>query len=429
TSRFRLRAGGAVLGAAAGGGDLGGSLQYADADNLTKDEKDLPSLKDKPSLKGKPRLQAAVRQSLAHLFGEAPNRIRVPAGLPIEKGGLYLGSRFVLAEEEGKAQPRPMAYHPGNDPSQPLVRVEGGYSLYRRHCLHCHGTTGDGSGPTADYLWPRPRDYRPGKFKFTSTPGNKPTRADLRKTILQGIPNTSMPSFEAQMTAAELEQVIDYLIFLSARGETELGLINQASVAEDEEAETALSEDVVRDTFQVVADAWKNAEAEVLQPPPRVPVTPESIERGRRYFLGEKGLECAGCHGAQADGNGPSFIDYATFEKYVFHEGADPARFDKLREIAEKQQKRWGDDWGNPIRPADLRAGIYKGGRRPIDIYWRIANGIHGTPMPAHSTNFASEPERIWDIVNFVLALPYEKDLLKDAKPISATSPAAVATR
>ena len=41
--------------------------------------------------------------------------------------------------------------------------------LYRRHCGHCHGTTGDGLGPTALLLNPYPRDYRQGKFKFKST--------------------------------------------------------------------------------------------------------------------------------------------------------------------------------------------------------------------------------------------------------------------
>ena len=32
-----------------------------------------------------------------------------------------------------------------------------------------------------------------------------------------------MPAFEALMTPAEIEQVIDYVIFLSMRGETENG--------------------------------------------------------------------------------------------------------------------------------------------------------------------------------------------------------------
>src|SRR5262249_48161723 len=77
-----------------------------------------------------------------------------------------------------------------------------GSQLYRRHCLHCHGLTGDGHGPTAPWVNPHPRDYRAGKFKFTSVMGTtigdkarKPTRADLVRTLKQGIEGTSMPSF------------------------------------------------------------------------------------------------------------------------------------------------------------------------------------------------------------------------------------------
>ena len=33
----------------------------------------------------------------------------------------------------------------------------------------CHGSSGAGDGPTAAFLYPRPRDYRRGLFKFTST--------------------------------------------------------------------------------------------------------------------------------------------------------------------------------------------------------------------------------------------------------------------
>src|SRR5205814_267622 len=34
-----------------------------------------------------------------------------------------------------------------------------GSVLYRRHCVHCHGLSGDGRGPTATWVNPHPRDY------------------------------------------------------------------------------------------------------------------------------------------------------------------------------------------------------------------------------------------------------------------------------
>ena len=58
------------------------------------------------------------------------------------------------------------------------------------------------------------------------------------------------------------------------------------------------------------------------------------------------------------------------------------------------------------------------GGLRPIDLYWRMINGIEGTPMPALATNVRKpedppeakklNAEEIWDIVNYVQSLPYE---------------------
>src|SRR5262249_568699 len=77
------------------------------------------------------------------------------------------------------------------------------------------------------------------------------------------------------------------------------------------------------------------------------------------------------------------------------------------------------DDWGNPIRPANLNRGIYKGGRRPIDLYWRISKGITGGNMPP-APGF-NDPHRIWDLANFVLALPHGRELLEGARlPVTA---------
>ena len=84
------------------------------------------------------------------------------------------------------------------------------------------------------------------------------------------------------------------------------------------------------------------------------------------------------------------------------------------------------DEWGNPLRPANLIEGNYKGGRRPIDLYWRIAKGINGVKMPAHAGILTDE--QIWDVVNFVLALPEDPDLLPESAPVPASAkPHAVA--
>ena len=75
------------------------------------------------------------------------------------------------------------------------------------------------------------------------------------------------------------------------------------------------------------------------------------------------------------------------------------------------------DDWGTIVRPANLTTGIYRGGRRPIDLYYRIHAGINGSNMPAFGESvFATNPAEIWDIVNFLEALPYKKMLPDEVK-------------
>src|SRR5262249_559213 len=72
------------------------------------------------------------------------------------------------------------------------------------------------------------------------------------------------------------------------------------------------------------------------------------------------------------------------------------------------------DDWGTIVRPANLTAGVYRGGRRPLDPFYRISAGINGSQMPAHDTGL--KPEQVWDIVNFLEAMPYRNMLPPDVK-------------
>ncbi len=100
------------------------------------------------------------------------------------------------------------------------------------------------TGPTAPFLYPLPRDYRKGIFKFTSTAsGAKPQRDDLRRTIKNGLHGTSMPAFDALLTEPEIEQVIDYVMFLSMRGETELALIEEGSISDEKDPNALVGRD------------------------------------------------------------------------------------------------------------------------------------------------------------------------------------------
>ena len=107
--------------------------------------------------------------------------------------------------------------------------MQMGRHVYMKNCMHCHGVAGDGAGPTAEFLNPRPRDYRSGIFKFTSTKnGEKPARDDLDRIVRYGIPGTYMPSF-LLLGDRETKAVVEYVRWLSIRGEFEKRLVGELS--------------------------------------------------------------------------------------------------------------------------------------------------------------------------------------------------------
>ena len=247
-------------------------------------------------------------------------------------------------------------------------RLRHGQHLYQRYCVGCHGASGDGAGPAAAYLNPRPRDYRLGVFKFTSTPyGAKPRREDLDRIIRYGAKGTSMPAFR-WLSDEDRQALVDYVLYLSRRGEMELALINEAGqYSEEERLEPAVAADLALS----IEALWQQAESQRVVPvTPRPAYTAESRRLGYQAFVAR---DCIKCHGR--DGRGHT------------------------------QENVGKDAWGNTVHAADLTSGFLHGGRRPVDIYRRIYSGINGTPMPAYATALANEPEVIWHMAHFVLGL------------------------
>ena len=49
------------------------------------------------------------------------------------------------------------------------------------------------------------------------------------------------------------------------------------------------------------------------------------------------------------------------------------------------------DDFGYPIRPADLTSGQFKSGPSVKDIFRTVTTGLSGTPMPSYGDAFSEE--------------------------------------
>ncbi len=283
------------------------------------------------------------------------------------------------------------------------------HGLYRQHCVHCHGITGDGLGPTAPFLNPYPRDYRRGLFKFKSTPTTlPPTKDDLHRILREGVAGTAMPSFKV-LTEDEREALVQYVMYLSIRGQIERALIYEISEnldvgerlidlslkTKDPEAFQEQLDVVLAIAADTVAP-WLEANENITEvpPPPENWNTAESIAEGKRLFFTSL-ASCSKCHGDLALGDGQT-NDYDEWTKEL-----QPGDEDALAEFL-----ALGALPPRNILPRNLRQGVYRGGRRPVDLFWRIKNGIAGTPMPAASQELTND--QIWHLIAYVRSLPYD---------------------
>ena len=316
--------------------------------------------------------------------------------------------------------------------------------LYRRHCAFCHGVSGSGTGPAAALLNPYPRDFRRGTFKFKSTPsGAKPTDEDLKRILINGMPGTACPSFR-RLASHEIDALVDYVKYLSIRGEVERGLILEMSDLDEGELLLDLSKrtetgypraedrpdsrgaersekgtgpltvewEIVKQTVADVVSKWKQVNSQVTPVSPRPSWETEqqkqdSIARGHALFHGEV-ASCMKCHGDSASGDDET-VYYDDWAKEL-----EPDRPTLMAELV-----ALGGLPPRNIRPRDLRLGEYRGGGRPVDLYWRLRNGIEGTVMPAvlmlPSDQGLSE-EDVWHLIGYVQSLPGQQPTPKGIK-------------
>ncbi|MEK7371645.1 MAG: c-type cytochrome, partial [candidate division NC10 bacterium] len=100
-----------------------------------------------------------------------------------------LHSSLLVASAEAQAAPPP-------DTPENLAK---GKAIYVKRCLVCHGEKGDGKGPVAPYLEPRPRDFVAASFKFrTPQSGEPPPDEDLFPIGTRRVPGTAMAGWPTQ---------------------------------------------------------------------------------------------------------------------------------------------------------------------------------------------------------------------------------------
>ncbi|SMP61675.1 Cytochrome C oxidase, cbb3-type, subunit III [Neorhodopirellula lusitana] len=368
---------------------------------------------------------ADVSAVVSQLFG-TPGSPKWPAGLLADDDQRQLVSPDRLAQAAGGVTSDEANLHTG---------------LYQEHCVICHAVSGSGNGPASRFQVPYPRDFRVGIFKWKSTRrSSKPTRDDLTQILKNGIPGSPMPSF-AIVRPSEIDALVDYVIYLSVRGEVERELLGRAvdeldydtgppeeelrltlvstgdgdavregsetgddAGADSDGADAELTEGqaMVVEVLQDVVDSWVNVEPSLVPPRPQDTDLAASIGRGKEIYHGQV-ANCVGCHGTDGAGGLPS-LDYDDWTKdFTTRIGVSPD--DKA---AVKPFRKAGALPPRAIDPRVLAGGVIHGGSDPETIYRRIHEGIAGTPMPSMDIDENANagtgltPDQAWDLVNYV---------------------------
>ncbi|MCU7835881.1 MAG: c-type cytochrome [gamma proteobacterium symbiont of Taylorina sp.] len=248
-----------------------------------------------------------------------------------------------------------------------------GKELYDLRCSVCHGEEGAGDGVAADTLYPRPRDFTLGLFKYKTSPGTLPVRdEDLFDTIKHGLSGTGMPGWSKLMTDEQINSLIPVLKRFDI----------SATWAPD-----AAEDDDFDDEGHYKKDDFKNV-TEIEPLDGQIAYSADSAAKGKKAFK-----PCYECHGVEGRGD--------------------------LR-----SGKRLADDWGYRIWPRDLnKAWSWRTTNRTAEkepekvrdqiiknIYTRLSIGIPGTPMPAHRAEGEGNEDPVsledrWHIANYVYSL------------------------
>ncbi len=80
-----------------------------------------------------------------------------------------------------------------------------GETFYLANCATCHGAGGDGQGPRAYFIRPRPRNFTDAAARQTF---NRPA---LFAATAKGKPGTEMPAWDKVLTAQEIADVAEYV--------------------------------------------------------------------------------------------------------------------------------------------------------------------------------------------------------------------------
>ena len=288
-------------------------------------------------------------------------------------------------------------------------QIAGGYGLYRRHCLHCHGVSGRATARRRRSSTRLPRDYRRGMFKFTSTPnGAQPHRDDLSRTVRNGLHGTSMPAFEALLLGRR-DRAGGRLRDLPEHSRRD-------RAGADRRGSDLRRERCRKPCRRRRPGRWRRASSTSGRRPRRRSSTRRSPHPAHAARASFAAANCswarprsqAGVHRLprrrRPVGDGPSFVPQEVFNHVVF--GGNPASGTSGIKASSTTRRRISGPEarrvGQPAPPGQPEPGGLQGGAAAARHLLADRQGDHRGPDAVALPGLINE-QQIWDLVNFVL--------------------------
>lgn len=260
----------------------------------------------------------------------------------------------------------------GQRPGLHTTMIEDGRKAYEAYCLGCHGANGDGNGPAAGFLHPRPRNFQLANFKFSSTrAGRLPTNEDIKRTIRQGLKGSAMPDWPLLP-----EQTVDALV-----------VYIRTFSPKWHERQPASTIPRFDDPYRSVSDASA------------------AVRRGELVYHGY--ANCWSCH--------PAYVPEPKLNDYL--ERMEVGRREAFRPGLNQSERTISSE-GEVIFPPDFKRDFLRAGTTVDDLYRSIAAGITSTAMPtwvdtmdvksAHG-GILVEPTDLWAIAYYVQSLARQR--------------------
>jgi mono/diheme cytochrome c family protein len=239
-----------------------------------------------------------------------------------------------------------------------------GHTTYTEYCVSCHGVNGDGKGIASKGMFPPPRNFKLGLYKFGwVSAGELPHDEDFYRIIRKGLHGTAMLQWD--ISDQRLDAVVQYIKTFAPQ----VWEVKDKTLGE----KVALS----TDPFNLARKEY-------------------AIQYGKEVYHAV--ANCQTCHRAYATKN-----EIVEWSKKINPTASAPEFDGTLYQV-----KLQDSEHGYKALPPDFTWHSVRSAQTVEELYLRLASGVGGTSMP--SWKGVLEDDQIWAVAYYVKSLMEMKD-------------------